>query len=131
MRRLLYCVIFAGIASNASILLGHHSFSAEYDEKKLVNLAGAVTKVEWMNPHVYFYVKATGADGKVTDYAIESGSPNVMRRQGWGKDSIRVGDAVRVSGYRAKNGSNTVNAVTILLPDGTSLFAGSSYYTEK
>jgi len=110
--------------------LAHHSFSAEYDGRKPIDFSGAVTKVEWMNPHVYFYVEAKGADGKTTSFAVEGGSPNVLRRMRWGKDSIRVGDVITVSGFRAKNGSNTVNARSILLPDGTSLLAGSSYDLE-
>ena len=104
-----------------SPLLAHHSFVAEYDAKKPIDFSGAVTKVEWMNPHVYFYVEVKGANGKTTNFAIEGGSPNVLRRMRWGKDSIRVGDVITVSGYRAKNGSNTVNALTVLLPDGTRL----------
>ena len=108
----------------------HHSFSAEYDSKKPVTISGPVTKVEWMNPHIYFYVdvKAAGTNAK---FAIEGASPNVLRRMRWGKNSIRIGDVITVSGFRAKNGSNTVNAVTVLLPDGTSLYAGSSYYDES
>src|SRR5262245_33669847 len=104
----------------------HHAFNAEYDFKKPIDIHGAVTKVEWMNPHVYIYVSVKEANGKMVNYACESGSPNVLRRMHWGKDSLRIGDLVKVSGFRAKNGSNTVNAVTIVLPDGTGLFAGSS-----
>jgi len=108
-------------------LLAHHSFTAEYDSSKPISISGSVTKVEWMNPHVFFYVNVKGANGKSSNFAIEGGSPNALRRQRWGKDSVRVGDVITVSGFPAKNGSSTVNAVTILLPDGSSLFAGSSY----
>ena len=107
-------------------LLAHHSFAAEYDSTKPIDISGVVTKVEWTNPHVYFYIDTKGADGKTTNVAVENGSPNVLRRMRWGKNSIRIGDALRVSGYRAKKAANTVNAVTVRFPDGTSLFAGSS-----
>jgi hypothetical protein len=109
----------------------HHSFSAEFDATKAVELRGTVTKVEWSNPHVYFYVDVKDPKAKTIHYAIEGAAPNVLRRMRWGKNSIRVGDAITVSGFRAKNGSNTVNAVTVLLPDGSSLFAGSSYYSPE
>ena len=111
-------------------VLGHHSFTAEYDSTKPIDVRGAVTKVEWLNPHIYLYVDVKGANGKSANFAIEGGSPNALRRQRWGKDSIRVGDVITVSGFRAKNGSNTVNALSILLPDGTSVLAGSSYEVE-
>ncbi len=108
----------------------HHSFSAEFDSKRPVKISGAVTKVEWMNPHIYFYVEVK-ASGKVSNFAVEGGSPNVLRRLRWGKNSLRVGDQITVSGFPAKNGANIVNAVTVTLPDGTSLFAGSSYFGDE
>ena len=120
----------AGLLCSIFPILAHHSFSAEYDTKKPVKISGPVTKVEWMNPHIYFYVDAKGP-GTNANFAIEGASPNVLRRLRWGKNSIRIGDVITVSGFRAKNGSNTVNAVTVLLPDGTSLFAGSSYFDES
>jgi hypothetical protein len=123
-------VVASGLLFPIFPLLAHHSFSAEYDTKKPVTISGPVTKIEWMNPHIYFYVdvKASGTNSK---FAVEGASPNVLRRMRWGKNSIRIGDVITVSGFRAKNGSNTVNAVTVLLPDGTSLYAGSSYFGES
>lgn len=108
----------------------HHSFSAEFDSRKPVKISGKVTKVEWMNPHIYFYVDVK-ASGKTSNFAVEGGSPNVLRRLHWGKNSLRAGDTITVSGFLAKNGSKLLNAVTVLLPDGSSLFAGSSYYDEE
>ena len=128
MKKIAYCL--AAMAALLPALMAHHSFAAEYDSTKPVSLSNAtVTKLEWMNPHIYFYVDVKGS-GAAASYAVEGGSPNVLRRMRWGKNSIRVGDVVTVSGFPAKNGSRTVNAVNILLPDGTSLFAGSSYFSE-
>ena len=107
-------------------LWAHHSFAAEYDSKKPIDFKGTVTKVEWMNPHIYYYVDVKAKDGTVINYAVEGGTPNSLRRQGWGKDSLRVGDNVTVSGFMAKNGSNHVNGRSVLLPDGKRVFGGSS-----
>ena len=103
----------------------HHSFAAEYDSKKPIKFTGVVTKVEWMNPHIYYYVDVKDAGGKVTNYAVEGGTPNNLRRQGWGKDSLQAGNTVTVEGFMAKNGSNHVNGRTVTLPDGRRVFGGS------
>ena len=105
-------------------VLAHHSFAAQYDRTKSINFKGKVTKVEWMNPHVYFYVDVDEG-GKVTNYACEAGAPNSLYRQGWRKDALKTGDMVSVEGWRAKDGTNTVNAGNITLPDGKKVFAGS------
>ena len=105
-------------------VLAHHSFAAQYDRTKSINFKGKVTKVEWMNPHVYFYVDVDEG-GKVTNYACEAGAPNSLYRQGWRKDALKTGDMVSVEGWRAKDGTNNVNAGNITLPDGKKVFAGS------
>jgi hypothetical protein len=115
-----------GLLFLSTPLLAHHSFAAEYDSKKPIKLTGTVTKVEWMNPHIYYYVDVRDASGKVTNYAVEGGTPNNLRRQGWGKDSLKVGDTVTVDGFMAKNGSNHVNGRTVTLPDGRRVFGGSA-----
>lgn len=108
-------------------VLAHHSFAAEYDRAKPIKFVGKVTKVEWMNPHIYFYVDVKDdSTGKVTNYACEGGAPNGLYRNGWRKDSLKAGDTVTVDGWRAKDGSNTVNAGSVVLPDGKKIFAGSA-----
>jgi hypothetical protein len=104
----------------------HHSFSAMYDEKKPITLTGKVTKMQWMNPHIYYYLDVTDTAGKVTNYAVEGGTPNGLQRNGWKKDSLKIGDTVTVEGFLARDGSNHVNGRQVKLPDGRKVFAGSA-----
>jgi len=101
----------------------HHSFATQYDADAPVKLTGAVTKVEWLNPHARFYVDVTGEDGSVTNWNLELASPNVLRRNGWSRNALEVGDHVTVEGSRARDGSAMANARTVVLKDGTSVFA--------
>ena len=119
-------VLAIGIVILAAPLLAHHSFAAEYDEKKPVTLKGLVTKVEWANPHARFYVDVKDDKGNVTNWNLELASPNVLVRNGWKRNSLQVGDAVEVSGSQAKDGSNMANARAVTLSDGRKVFAGSS-----
>lgn len=107
-------------------LLAHHSFAAEYDSKKPINITGTVTKVEWMNPHARFYVDVKGADGKVTNWNFELGAIPVLLKQGWTKNSLKEGDKVTVEGSGAKDSSNSANARSVTLADGRRVFGGSS-----
>ncbi len=107
-------------------LLAHHSFAAEYDEKKPVTLKGIVTKVEWTNPHARFYVDVKDENGVVVNWNLELASPNVLSRNGWTRKSLQVGDQISVAGSRAKDGSNMANARQVTLSDGKKIFAGSS-----
>jgi len=125
-RNLLAVTTLFGLLAAAAPLAAHHSFAAEYDSNKPIKFQGKVTKVEWMNPHVYFYVDAKDDTGKPVNYAVETGAPNGLYRQGWRKDSLKVGDMVSIDGFRAKDGSNTVNARNVTLPDGRKVFAGSA-----
>jgi len=118
--------LLSGLLMAAAPAVAHHSFAAEYDRAKPISFKGKVTKIEWMNPHIYFYVDVTDANGKVTNYACEGGAPNGLYRSGWRKDSLKAGDMVTVDGWRAKDGSNTVNAGSVVLPDGKKVFAGSA-----
>ena len=123
---------FALLAASAGLLvtslpvLAHHSFAAEYDDKKPVTLKGTVSKVEWTNPHARFYVDVKDESGKVTTWNLELASPNVLIRNGWSRKSLQVGDQVTVSGSQAKDSSNLANARSVVLADGKRVFAGSS-----
>jgi hypothetical protein len=114
--------VFLGVRSGEA----HHSFAAQYDRNKPVTLKGTVTKVEWMNPHIYFYVDVPEAGGAVSNWAVELGAPNGLYRRGWRRDTLKVGDAVEVEGWLAKDGSHTANGATVTGPNGQRLFAGSS-----
>ena len=127
MRRSLLCILTVslGLAGSAMPLWAHHSFAAEYDRAKPIALTGTVTKVEWMNPHVYFYMDVKDPDGKVTNWALELGNPAGLYRRGWKKEALKIGGTVTIAGSLAKDGSSRANASTVTL-DGKRLFAGSS-----
>ena len=104
----------------------HHSFAAEYDGAKPITLTGTLTRMLWSNPHAWVYVDVKGSDGKTVGWAFETGGANALYRRGWKKVDLPVGVVVTIEGFMAKDGSPTVNATTIKLPDGRQLFAGSS-----
>jgi hypothetical protein len=106
--------------------LAHHSFSAEFDGNKTIELKGVVSKLEWANPHVYFYVDVKDANGKTTNWACETNGPNGLIRAGWKRDSLKVGDQVTVNGYLAKDGSKFLDARRVLLADGRKVFVGNA-----
>jgi Family of unknown function (DUF6152) len=121
-----FAVASLGLLAIAAPVFAHHSFAAEYDNAKPVNMTGSVTKVEWMNPHARFYVDVKDEKGKVTNWEFELGSPNGLARRGWTRNSMKVGDMVVIDGFSAKDGSNLANARNVKLADGRKLFAGST-----
>ena len=105
----------------------HHSFNAEYDADKPAKLKGAVTKVEWKNPHAFFYIDVTEENGKVANWSLELTSPNALMRAGWTRNTMKIGDEVMVDGSRAKDGSNHANVRAVTLAStGQKLFSPSS-----
>jgi hypothetical protein len=119
--------IAALVVSSTVGMLAHHSFDAEYDRNKPVNIKGTVTKVEFMNPHIWIYMDVKDEQGVVSNWQVEGGAPNALRRLGWNQDSVQKGAELAVEGTLAKNGSKTVNARTVTLAaTGRRLFAGSS-----
>jgi len=116
-----------GVFLAVTPLAAHHSFSAEYDSKKSVTLKGIVTKVEWMNPHVYFYVDVTDDAGNTVNWSFEMGPPNGLERSGWTRNTMKVGDEVIVEGTLAKDGSKQANARSVTMAStGKKLGAASS-----
>jgi hypothetical protein len=124
-RRIIGATVVAVLLAAASVA-AHHSFAAEFDANKPIILVGAVTKTEWVNPHAWIWMDVKGPDGQVKNWGIELGPPNALLRRGWKRDSMPIGSEIKVDGYAAKSGKEIANAIDITLPNGTTIFAGSS-----
>jgi hypothetical protein len=116
----------AGLLLAAAPAWAHHAFAAEFDAQKPVKLKGTVTKVEFINPHSWIHIDVKDADGKITSWMVEGGSPNALIRRGITKDAIPNGTELLVDGYQAKDGSNRANGRDITFADGKKLFVGGS-----
>jgi hypothetical protein len=119
-----------GVLLAVAPAMAHHSFAAEYDSKKPVTLKGIVTKVDWMNPHVYFYLDVKDEQGNVTNWALEMGPPTLLAKAGWNRNTMKVGDEVIVQGILAKDGAKQANARSVTMAaTGQKLGAASSQET--
>jgi len=124
MIRSFFSFLVLALAGSAP-LLAHHSFAAEYDDTKPIKVMGTVTKVEWQNPHIWFYVDVKGEDGKMTNYAFSGGAPGQLMRRGIMKSAIQVGAVVTVDGFKAKDGSNNAFGRKVTYPDGRMVFTAN------
>jgi len=123
--RLLVVLGFALICFVSRPAVAHHGFAVQFEQNHPITLSGVVTKMEFMNPHIYFYVDVKGADGQVVNWAFEGGPPSVIYRNGWRKDTLKAGDVITVKGFRAKDGSHLASCSTVTLSNGRELYAGS------
>jgi len=120
------------LSSTAAPCLAHHAFSAQFDAEKPITLIGTVTKVDWRNPHTWFYIDVEDEAGNVSSWGMELASPNFLMRNGWTRSSMKIGDVVTVEGYHARDGSHTGNARAITIRDtGQSLLTGSSIRSDS
>jgi hypothetical protein len=129
-RRIAALLMAVAVLASGLSLAAHHSFAAQYDREKPITLKGTVTKMEWTNPHIYFYVDVTEGAAKAS-WSIEGSAPNTLYRAGWRKDSTKVGDVVTVTGFLARDGSKLVNMQSAVLADGRNLFVGTQTYYQK
>jgi hypothetical protein len=119
-------LLAAGVVLTVAPALAHHSFAAQFDDTKPVKMTGTVTKVEWSNPHIWFYIDVKDKDGKVTNWGFSGGPPGVMMRRGITRNSIKIGDVVVVDGFRAKDGSNNASSGTVTFTDGRKVFTAAA-----
>jgi hypothetical protein len=126
MRAILFGLGVGMILAVSTPVFAHHSFSAEFDANQPITLKGTLTKMEWVNPHGWIHIDVKGPDGKVVQWAIETGSPNALLRRGLRKDDFPAGVELTVQGYRAKDGSHTANGRMVTTADGKNFFTGSS-----
>src|SRR5713226_680206 len=125
------CVVVAGFgllaALTAKPVVAHHAFAAEFDAKRPVKFKGTVTKMVWVNPHAWIYVDVKKPDGTVEEWMVEAGTPNTLLRRGLTRQSLPAGTEITVDGYQSKDGSLRANGRDLTLPNGQTLFLGSSY----
>jgi hypothetical protein len=126
MRTLLIVAIGSMLVAAAPSLIAHHSFAAEYDSSRPVKVSGVVTRVEWTNPHIWFFVDVKDEQGRVTNWGFSGGPPGVLQRRGITKNALKNGDVVVVEGFRARDGSNNASGGRVTFSDGRSVFTASA-----
>jgi hypothetical protein len=126
MRKLLCVAAGALLVAAAGPVLGHHSFAAEFDANRPVQLEGTVTKMDWINPHSWIHIDVTTSSGEVQKWMVEGGAPNALLRRGWNRNSLPAGTKIKVQGFQAKDGSYRANGRDITFENGEKLFVGSS-----
>jgi hypothetical protein len=119
-------IAVAALVVATSIVQAHHSFVAEYDGNKPVKVSGTVTKVEWTNPHIWFYVDVKDSTGKVTNWGFSGGSPGILMRRGIPRNALKAGDEVVVEGFRARDGSNNASGGRVTFADGRQVFTAAA-----
>ena len=122
---LIALAVLAAFLQSGGALMAHHSFSSEFDAAKPIKVTATVTKLEWSNPHVWFYVDVKDESGKVTNWAFETSAPILLTRRGVTKESLKESETLRIEGYRAKDGTNTASATYVTFPDGKRVFTGA------
>ena len=125
------CLALAVLLSSAVPVVAHHSAIAEYDLEKPVKVSGVVTRVEWSNPHIWFYVDVKNPDGTITNWGFSGGAPGVLQRRGVSRTALKPGDQVVVQGFRAKDGSFNGSGDTVTFPDGRRVFTAMEGLTAK
>ena len=124
------CAVVAGLGLLAALaakpVVAHHAFGAEFDAKRPVKFKGTVTKMAWVNPHAWIYLDVKKADGSVEEWMVEAGTPNTLFRRGFTKESLQIGAEITVDGYQSKDGSLRANGRDVTLPNGQTLFIGST-----
>src|SRR5437762_2780129 len=116
--RIAILVAMACVLASSAPLAAHHSFAAEFDGSKAIRVTGALTKIEWTNPHTYFYLEVKEDNGQLVKWGCEAGAPGALTRRGFKRGDIKLGDTIIVDGYRAKDGSRMMDARRVTLPDG-------------
>ena len=121
-----FALVLLSAGFSIAPLAAHHSFAAEFDAKKPVDLKGTVTRLEWTNPHIWVYLEVKDTAGNIAKWECEGGPPNSLTRGGWTKNLIKAGDEIELQGSQARDGSNTCNTRSVKLPDGRVVSAGST-----